>query len=239
LANGGVAQRPIARSYRLYHLLWSGIDLLFPPSCGGCGAPGSRWCMRCQQQAPSIPEPVCMVCGTTLGELSPELCPECRRLRPQFHFLRSWSAFGGPVRKALHRLKYRRDMGLGEALTPQLTCFAAGLAWPIDLVIPVPLGRKRLRERGYNQVALIARPLAMALGVVYDQHAVARVWDTRSQVGLARRERRDNVVTLSWPHQPESAGAPSCSSTTSQRPALRFRPAQVHFVRPERGTFLL
>jgi ComF family protein len=84
-------------------------------------------------------------------------------------------------------------MGLGEALTPQLTCFAVGLAWPIDLVIPVPLGRKRLRERGYNQVALIARPLAMALGVVYDQHAVARVRDTRSQVGLPRRERHDNV----------------------------------------------
>lgn len=110
-----------------------------------------------------------------------------------FHFLRSWLAFEGSIRTALHRLKYRRDVGLGEALTPQLCDFSTGLSWPVDLVVPVPLGRRRLEERGYNQVALIARPLAMALGIGYDQHAVAHVRDTRSQVGLARRERRENV----------------------------------------------
>ena len=186
-------RRAIARAYPLYHLLWSGLDLLFPPVCGGCGTPGVRWCSRCQRDIPTVPEPLCAVCGTALPPAAADPCPDCRRSRPQFHVLRSWSAFDGPVRNALHRLKYRRDVGLGEALTPQLASFAGGLGWPIDLVVPVPLARKRLSERGYNKATLIARPLAMALGIAYDQNAVARVRDTRSQVGLARRERQDNV----------------------------------------------
>lgn len=193
MPGGGVSRCAPARAYSVYHLLWSALDLLFPPVCGGCGAPGVRWCIHCQRLTLPIPEPYCSVCGTALAQASLDPCPECRRARPQFRNLRAWSAFDGPVRNALHRLKYRRDVGLGEALTPQLSCFAASLGWPIDLVVPVPLGRKRLGERGYNQVALIARPLAMALGVLYDQQAVTRVRDTRSQVGLARRERQANV----------------------------------------------
>jgi ComF family protein len=107
--------------------------------------------------------------------------------------LRSWSVFEAPVRNALHRLKYRRDIGLGEALTPQLSEFVASLHWPVDIVVPVPLGRKRLLERGYNQVNLIARPLSMAMRLPYTSDALARHHETRSQVGLSRSQRQENV----------------------------------------------
>ncbi len=179
--------------YSFYHLLWSCVDLVFPPYCGGCGKPGFRWCPACQANLTSVPLPVCDLCGTSIPDSGPSLCPDCRRQPPRFRALRSWSAFDGPVRTALHHLKYRRDLGLGEAITPQLSRFVLGLAWPLDLVVPVPLGRRRLAERGYNQAALIAWPLAMALDLDYESSAVARVRDTRSQVGLARRERQENV----------------------------------------------
>jgi ComF family protein len=84
-------------------------------------------------------------------------------------------------------------VGLGEALTPQLAGFLVALRWPVDLVIPVPLGKKRLAERGYNQVSLIARPLAMAMGLAFATDALARSQETRSQVGLSRAERQQNV----------------------------------------------
>jgi competence protein ComFC len=93
----------------------------------------------------------------------------------------------------LHRLKYRRDIGLGEALTPQLSLFVARMHWPIDLVLAVPLGRKRLKDRGYNQAALIAWPLAMAIGAEYGRGRLRRLRETVSQVGLTRLERRENV----------------------------------------------
>ncbi len=186
-------RRLVVSPYYLYHLLWAGIDLAFPPSCAGCGRPGYRWCPDCQKGLPSLSEPLCAVCGTMLARFDGDLCAQCRRQRPAFRSLRSWAAFDGPVRNALHRLKYRRDLGLGEALAQPISRFALSLGWPIDLVAPVPLGRRRQSERGYNQAALIAWPLAMALGIEYDQHAMARVRDTRSQVGLARRERQENV----------------------------------------------
>ena len=121
------------------------------------------------------------------------VCPTCARLRPCYRALRSWSLFDAPVRPALHRLKYRRNVGLGEALAPQLCDFVVGLGWTVRCVVPVPLADKRLAERGYNQAGLIARPLAMALRVAYSPKAVARIRDTRSQVGLTAAARRANV----------------------------------------------
>jgi ComF family protein len=121
------------------------------------------------------------------------ICPDCRGAKPAYCALRSWSIFEEPVRTALHHLKYRRDIGLGEALTPQLAESVAALHWPINLVVPVPLGRKRLAERGYNQVGLIARPLAMAMRIVYAPNALVRRQETRSQVGLTREQRQQNV----------------------------------------------
>jgi ComF family protein len=107
--------------------------------------------------------------------------------------LRSWAVFENPVQKALHRLKYRRDTGIGEALANQMSTFVINLSWPVDTVIPIPLGKKRLKERGYNQVAMVAAPLSIQLGLDYHPSALLRARETRSQVGLSARERQENV----------------------------------------------
>jgi ComF family protein len=62
-----------------------------------------------------------------------------------------------------------------------------------DLVVPIPLGVKRLRERGYNQAALLARPFALALQLPYRPRALKRIKETRTQVGLSIPQRRKNV----------------------------------------------
>jgi ComF family protein len=74
-----------------------------------------------------------------------------------------------------------------------MSAFISSLGWQVDTVVAVPLGRKRMQERGYNQVALVARPLAALSGYDYYPGALVRVRDTRSQVGLNPRERRENV----------------------------------------------
>ena len=75
----------------------------------------------------------------------------------------------------------------------QMADFVRSLHWPIDLLIPVPLGKRRLKERGYNQVALVARPLAYQLGLQYEPGALVKARDTRSQVGLSISQRSENV----------------------------------------------
>jgi ComF family protein len=84
-------------------------------------------------------------------------------------------------------------MGLGDALAVPIARFAESLSWPLDVILPVPLGRKRMQERGYNQVDLIARPLSLALGLDYRPAALKRKRETVSQVGLSAVERRDNM----------------------------------------------
>jgi ComF family protein len=75
----------------------------------------------------------------------------------------------------------------------QMISFVAGLGWPIDTMIPIPLGRQRYKQRGYNQVGMIALPLALALSLDYFPRGLSRQKETHSQVGLTRDERRQNV----------------------------------------------
>jgi ComF family protein len=103
--------------------------------------------------------------------------------------------FGGPLRRAVHRLKYAHEFVLAEPLGAELgEILAAGLAlgWRIDTVVPVPLAPARARERGHDQADRLARSCAATAGVPL-RRALRRVRDTRSQVGLGRDERRLNL----------------------------------------------
>jgi competence protein ComFC len=171
--------------------MWSGLDLIFPPTCGGCGRLGARWCETCQQNIVPLPEPICEVCGEPQNTSG--ICSECAASRPPYRALRSWVVFKNPIQNALHKLKYRRDMGLGDALAPSLAKFVDALAWDIDTLVPIPLSQQRFSERGYNQVALIAQPLALLNSWQYAPKALRRTKHTRSQVGLSARERQGNV----------------------------------------------
>lgn len=84
-------------------------------------------------------------------------------------------------------------MGLGESIAMQMLDFVRALAWPVEILVPVPLGKERLKERGYNQVGLVARPLAYQMAWKYAPHALWKTRETRSQVGLNVSQRRENV----------------------------------------------
>jgi ComF family protein len=141
---------------------------------------------------------VCDVCG--LPQDKPGVCSACLVSRPRFHSLRAWAVFEEPVQSALHKLKYRRDFSMGDAIAAGMIPFVQSLNWSIDLVVPVPLGKQRMHERGYNQVAMIAKPLAMGLGLQYSSQVLARRKETRSQVGLSREERHKNVQNAFQAH---------------------------------------
>ena len=155
----------MSRTYRLNQWLWGSLDWLFPPVCGGCSRKGFRWCPDCQQQVIRVPEPVCQYCGLPLSR--PGLCPTCHASHPPYEAIRSWAVFEGPIRHAIHTLKYGRNVALGDALAPHLAGYVHKLGWQVDLVVPVPLGRQRMKERGYNQVGLLAMPLAAIQGWRY------------------------------------------------------------------------
>ena len=177
--------------YSIYHSFWNMLDLLFPPICGGCNKPGSSWCMDCQRRVNILDGILCEICG--LPQDKPGVCGTCLAERPRFRALRAWAVFLDPIKPALHRLKYRRDVSMGDAFASQMVPFVKSLNWQIDMVIPIPLGRQRYKERGYNQVAMIAKPLALTLDMRYAPNGLMRCKETRSQVGLTKVERKANM----------------------------------------------
>jgi ComF family protein len=185
----GTMGRP---AYRLYKLAWAGLDWLYPPLCGGCGKLGSRWCNECQDNTRVVTPPICKRCGAVL-DATGTICSGCSQSSPSFSALRAWAVFDGPLRNALHRLKYKGDVALGEILARPLISMLQDLKWGIDLVTAVPIGIARRAERGYNQAALLALPLAMGCGITYAPQALSKIRETRSQVGLNVVQRLENV----------------------------------------------
>lgn len=168
------------------------IDLLYPPRCAGCGRVGALFCAACQARIEPLPAPACPHCGQPRPD--DELCPECRAAPSHLDAIRATAIFAHPLRDAIHALKYNNAAALAGPLGARMAVAwqAAGLS--ADLIMPVPLHRGRLAERGYNQAALLARVLGRTAGVPVDERSLARQRATAHQVGLGRADRQVNVA---------------------------------------------
>lgn len=123
------------------------------------------------------------------------MCGRCRSEAVPFAAARAMALFEGRLRSAIHRLKFEGRMELGPILGDLLAGFVCGvpaLADP-DIVVPVPMHRIRLSERGYNHATLLAQPVAEALRAPFTEGVLMRVTATAPQTGLRRDERHANV----------------------------------------------
>jgi len=101
--------------------------------------------------------------------------------------------FAGPIREAVHRLKYGARPDLAVSLGELMNHALGSLLPRVDVVVPVPLHPLRLTSRGYNQAALLAAPLARGLGVPLSVRVVSRVAFVAAQARLNREQRDVNV----------------------------------------------
>jgi ComF family protein len=181
--------------YRFNQIIWEGVDLLFPPVCAGCGKEQHRFCSACVEAVTKPDSQSCVLCGERLrSEIEAHSCPR------QEHFDRAlvWGLHSGTLRNALHQFKYRRDLGLADAFAQHLASICTEAQVEVDLIVPVPLGKKRYQERGYNQAALLASALSGWMAIRCLSAAAKRIRETKSQVGLDIDERRENVADAFW-----------------------------------------
>ena len=165
----------------LRRLTGAALDLAFPAACSGCGREGEPLCAACR---PTLDARLALPGGTPIG-LPAELPAPLLQLE--------WCApFAGPVRAALHDLKYageRRLAGpLGEALARRWARVGTGA----EILVPVPVHAERERRRGYDQAALIAEVAGERLGLPVVR-ALERQRATVAQFELGRDERAANV----------------------------------------------
>ncbi len=122
-----------------------------------------------------------------------ELCARCHTSPLQIKSIRSAVYFEGVLREAIHCFKYRGRTVLAEPLGDLMATYWTQHTMPIDVLVPVPLHAARLRERGYNQAALLAREMARRVGLTVDERVLVRRRATASQVKLDADQRKANV----------------------------------------------
>ncbi|MDN2566509.1 ComF family protein [Aquibium sp. A9E412] len=172
--------------------------LLFPPVCLGCrnlvAEPGTL-CPECWPALTFLERPWCEVLGTPFaydmgdGFLSAGAIAE----PPPFARARAAVAYRGTARRMVQGLKFRDRTDLAPWMARWMLRVGGELIGPDAVVVPVPLHRRRLLARRFNQSAELARAVAAQAGLAFEPDVLVRVRPTRRQVGLGARERAENV----------------------------------------------
>jgi len=168
------------------------LDLLFPISCAGCGREGKLLCRNCVSSLPRLMKPYCGLCASP-GRLSH--CAWCRERQPAFEGIRGPFLFKGAIKEAVYAFKYRGLKTAAPELGQLLADYLRLHPLAGDVLIPVPLHPRRLRERGYNQSALLAKELGKLTGIRVETRLLTRKKDALPQAHTtSKNQRRDNVV---------------------------------------------
>lgn len=177
------------------------IDLIFPPLCAFCGTPlaedeGGEICPGCLGSVRFISPPICPTCGVPFDSQSGDdhLCGQCLQGKWHFGSARALGLYDGPIREAIHALKYEGKSFLAKPLVGLLD-----RAYPFidygsyDLLVPVPLHPKRLRERGFNQALVLARAIGRKAEVPCTGFVLRKTRPSAPQIDLSPKEREKNV----------------------------------------------
>lgn len=184
----------LATPPRVYRWLDRASAVMFAPHCALCGAPGQSGldlCADCEAALPGNPI-ACPLCALPLRQPAPR-CGECLQHTPPFAAAIAPFRYADPIDRLLTRFKFGGDLAAGQVLAALLTARCDGFARSVDQLLPMPLHRSRLRERGFNQAFELARALAIHSGVAARADLLLRVRPTAPQTGLDARARRRNV----------------------------------------------
>ncbi len=143
----------------------------------------------------ALAPPRCAACDDVLGPGAAGFCDACAPLLEPApgELPRAALLYGGPLADALRRFKYGGRSELASVLAPLLLDEASAVARDVSAVVPVPLHARRERERGFNQSALLARPIARMFGLPFAPGALRRVRHTPPQASLDMKRRLSNV----------------------------------------------
>ena len=187
----------------LSKLARSALDLVFPIHCSGCGREGGIICPQCTEILERLGTPRCGTCSAPGVDGT---CRWCLQYPRGFESLRSPYRFEGPVRDAIHALKYRGIRAAAETLGGLMAEYFEANPVLADILVPVPLHSRRLRSRGYNQSALLAREIGKRASLPVVENHLVRTRNSRPQVDVASPEERRANVAGNFACDPDVSG---------------------------------
>lgn len=178
------------------------IFSLFPRHCAACDRliVGDRtFCNECLDNLPRIEGEICASCGRGKKECA------CKGKANYYDSLAAPFYFEGQLRKGLHRFKFRNAISNSKAYAAEMAVTIAerfaGIEF--DYITEVPMRKSALRERGYNQCALLAKEISQITGIPYKKGILKKIYDTEKQHGLNSYFRRGNLTGVFDSDSPE------------------------------------
>lgn len=179
------------------------LHILYPKRCPVCdkvvaASPFDREypiCNSCRRTVEYVVEPVCKVCGKPISNERGEFCGDCRKQKHAFIQGKALWIYKGKVKQSIYRLKYGNRREYGIAYAQELVKRYGG--WikkkQIQAIVPIPLHKKRRRQRGYNQAEIIAEEMGRLLRLPVYKNLLIRCVHTRPQKELNDKERKNNL----------------------------------------------
>lgn len=182
-------------------------NVFFPPRCPLCrrvlALPDRHqgYCEDCSPQLRFLGPAICPRCGKPLhlSDRPAFICNDCRgRGRSYFRNARSILLYRKPLDALVCDFKFRDQLSLIDFFGRLLRNYYPFEDRRYDLILPIPLHRKRLLWRGYNQSLLLAKAVGLRASAPVDRWRLKRVRNTRPMVGLSAAQRADNVRRAFW-----------------------------------------
>lgn len=182
----------------LYHVHMGSFDLIYPPTCAGCGCLGPQICTKCAKDMKEVTGNQCLTCGNNNADIS-KPCVHCVGRRDDLSVMSFWQ-YESVVARAVWEFKYKKNKEVLLEL-----CFRTPTKRAAEMLryraenntsalVPIPLHPKREHERGYNQSLIFAHSLGELLGIPVVCGAVARTKETTPQAQCRSRQQRLNNI---------------------------------------------
>ena len=176
-------------------------EILFPAKCPLClkvlDEADKMICKDCYKIISFTKEPLCMKCGRPLKDEQAEFCPSCQGHSGKIYFDKGVSLMihDESAKKLLYDLKYSNIRENAKFLAREFVRkkYKEILSWKADVIIPVPLHKKRYRKRGFNQSELLANELGNYFKIAVDSASLVRCIDTIPQKELDKSKRKKNI----------------------------------------------
>lgn len=182
------------------------LGIIYPKTCCFCGKVSEKeLCKTCAEKVIYIEEPRCKRCGKPVRYAEQEYCYDCQKNTHAYEQGRSLWLHKMPVSLSIYQFKYKNRRIYGEFYAKEMARLYGNLIqlWGVEVIVPIPLHRKKRKLRGYNQAEIIARQLGEIMGITVDCGSVVRNRYTRPQKELNDKERKKNLkqafsVTDKW-----------------------------------------
>ena len=174
------------------------LNILYPRCCPVCHRilpdQTELVCPDCEKTLHPVEQPFCMKCGAPVAE-GEEFCTDCSRTEHIYTCGRGIFSYNDVWKRSIEKYKYYGCREYGDFYADRMAKCAAGdvRRWRPDLLIPVPLHKKKQRIRGFNQSWYLASRIGKSFGIPAEESAVVKLRETKSQKKLSAEERRNNL----------------------------------------------